>query len=385
MQVIEISKYYPPHTGGIETLAAGISGKLAEKHDVVVLTSNIPKSKYLETSKNHQLNIYRNRCWMKLFNTTFTPKMFLDLLMLDYDVVHIHLPDPFGNVMLILAQMIKKRPVVVTYHADIVRGKWYHKLFMKLYKPFLEKLLRDAFTIIPTTMKYAKTSPFFKEEYIAKSVCIPNFVDIEQYKPKEVELNHRKKILFVGRLVPYKGLATLIRALPYINASVDLDIVGSGPLQKDLESLAKEYSTNTITLTNGTASETTYFIDTKHSITFWGKVDDLSEFYNRCNMIVLPSVSRQEAFGIVLLEAMACGKPCVASDIGGVSEVVGEYGRIVEPYDVKGLTEAIQEVLDSEWNPEKIRERVVDMFSLDHVAKSYEGVLYHASRMGNSK
>lgn len=363
MRVLEISKFYPPHRGGIEAVAGGVSEKLAEMgHNVIVCTSDVPKKSF--SGFHEELDnpsIHRSSCWLTVFNTPFCPGMLNTMLREDYDVVNIHLPDPFGNMLLNLAQWFRMKPVVVTYHADIVKSRWYHRLFMALYRHSLDSLLGYCATITATTRMYAESSDVLAT-YLGKVTVIPNFVDIEKYKPGNSKREHHDglRVLFVGRFVPYKGLKTLIDAVKGLD--VEVHLVGNGPMYDELKK---------------------YALDNHVELTFHINAQDLREEYEWCDVLVLPSVTRQEAFGITLIEAMACGKPVIGSNIGGVPEVVGHCGCVFEAGNAESLRKCLKSFNPSEWDPVKIREYAIERFSLDKVAKQYEEVIKCACRMGD--
>ena len=135
MRVAQVTKYFYPHKGGIESNALGISEGLVDLgHEVLVLTSNIPKGEELEELSG--ICVLRSNCFFTAFNDPFTPGLFKNLLKEDYDIIHVHLPDPFNSVYALLASAIRKKPLFVTYHADIIKNRWYHFPF-KLAAPFV--------------------------------------------------------------------------------------------------------------------------------------------------------------------------------------------------------------------------------------------------------
>jgi len=174
-------------------------------------------------------------------------------------------------------------------------------------------------------------------------------------------------VLFVGRLIYYKGAEHLIRAMKDVDGK--LLIVGEGPLEGQLRSLAAE-------------------LGIEDKVAFLGRIQDreMAAYYHSCDVFVLPSIARSEAFGIVQLEAMACGKPVINTDLPtGVPKVSrnGETGITVPPADPAALTEAINNLLeDSDLRQEygsNARRRVEERFSikrmLDDVYRVYEKVL----------
>jgi len=180
---------------------------------------------------------------------------------------------------------------------------------------------------------------------------------------KNLNLKNKNVLLFVGRLVKYKGVEYLINAFKEIekeknkNNGVVLLIIGDGPLKRDLENLACN----------------------DENIKFLGKVENLSPYYALCDIFVLPSITRQEAFGIVLVEAMSFAKPCITTNIeSGMKYVVG-YGKagiLVKEKSVEDLKNAIESlIVDENLRKEigkKARKRVLEKFSDKIVLEKFE-------------
>ena len=198
---------------------------------------------------------------------------------------------------------------------------------------------------------------------------IPNAVDVNRFNPDidgkiirdKYALDDEPLALFVGRLVPHKGIGILIRSLTYTQRG-KLLIVGDGPYKNWLVNLVKK-------------------LDLNDRVIFVGPVDDywLPSYYSATDVVILPSTSRLEAFGIVGLEGMATAKPLILRDIPGVRDVISEKeGYIVEPLDPNAIAEALEKI----WNaPEMAREmglrgrnRVEQLFSWEKVSKDIESV-----------
>jgi len=367
MKLCMVSKYFYPHEGGIETNVHDIAKQLSEEGETVqVVCSNSPKSKKYE--KKDGFEIYRSRPFFTLFNTPFFPGCFIDLMRNDYDLIHIHLPDPFGSFFTYIAAKLRRKPIVATYHADIYREGWFYKPFWAMYNIFLKLFLRSCRNINVTSLMYASGSPYLRD-FQDKLVQIPSWVDLRKFNPtvngseirKKHKIGDRKVILFTGRLVPYKGLRYLIEAFPLIKKEISdavLVVVGEGPLEEDLKSLAKG----------------------DNDIIFAGRVTDseLPKYYAMCDVFVLPSVTRQEAYGLVMVEVMACGKPLISTNFSGMPFVVGESGFVVPPRDPKALSEAILRVLKDDALRERLGRisvrRSKEIFSRDVVLKKLEEV-----------
>jgi len=196
--------------------------------------------------------------------------------------------------------------------------------------------VKKAKRVIASTASYAKTSKLLWNRRVD---IVPMAVDTSIFRPVDpsplraalmeegVIREGEKIVLFVGRLVPHKGLEELITCAKYVDAR--FLICGGGPLKKKLESEIKDQGLDNIRL--------------------MGPVEDelLPSYYSLCDVFVLPSHSRLEAFGIVLLEAMACGKPIIASDIPGSREIVevGVNGLLAEPLNPEDLASKISSLL----------------------------------------
>jgi glycosyltransferase involved in cell wall biosynthesis len=236
--------------------------------------------------------------------------------------------------------------------------------------------LKHASSVLATSPSYAKGSPILRKfEFGGKLEIVPNFVDPRKFSPKNKEKigkkysfpggKKRRIILFLGRLIPYKGVKYLLRAFPQVKKEIKnslLIIAGRGPLK---ESLLRE----------SRGMEGTLFIEPQD--------DELPPLYAISDVFVLPSVTRQEAFGITLLEAMSSGKPCISTNISGMPSVIGDAGILVPPEDNQALSEAIIKILTdgklAKRLGKKARERVVKNFTgkkaVDKLMEVYEKCL----------
>ncbi len=240
------------------------------------------------------------------------------------DVVHVHSPYPLGELSAWLLQ--RNTPLVITHHADVLR----QKTALKLYAPLLRRVLAAADRIIATSPQYIDSSPWLRPVR-EKCTVIPLGVDVDLYRPASPPFDGPPTLLFVGKLRHYKGLDTLIRALPDL-PELRLDVVGDGPMRAPWEAFVNELAL-------------------ENRIHFYGEVEDaeLPAAYHRAHICVLPSTSRAEAFGTVLLEAMASGLPCVTTEVGtGTSWVVqhGVTGLVVAHGDADKLVAALRQLLE---------------------------------------
>jgi rhamnosyl/mannosyltransferase len=227
--------------------------------------------------------------------------------------------------------------LILSYHSDVVRQAG----LMRLYRPLLERLLRRASRIVVATPNHLEYSPWLGP-YRRKCEVIPFGIDHSRLKltvegqRRVAELRNSAGglpiLLNIGRLVEYKGQRFLIEAAQELRAAVW--IVGVGPLDKMLRALACQ-------------------LGVANRVRFWGAVgdDQLPALLTACDVFVLPSITPNEAFGLVQVEAMACGKPVISCSLrSGVPWVnqAGQTGLIVPPADAKALASACRQLLQDE-------------------------------------
>ena len=242
-----------------------------------------------------------------------------------------HLPNPLAGLSFLLAG--RRCPLVVTYHADIVRQRY----LLKPYLALLHRVLRRADRIVvatPNHIKYSRILP----RYAGKCTVIPFGIDLSRFRltaeiARAVDAIRRAhpgpRVLFIGRLVYYKGVEYLIRAMGRVGAR--LFVIGSGPLEGKLKALA------------GSGN-----LEGKIAFLGWVPEREKLAHLHACDLLVLPSVEPAEAFGMTQIEAMACSKPVVSTDLpSGVACVNrhGVTGLVVPPRDPAALAGAINRLL----------------------------------------
>ena len=247
----------------------------------------------------------------------------------EYDLIHIHHPDPMAALALWLSGY--KGPVVLHWHSDILS----QKALLALYRPLQHWLIRRADRVLGTTPVYVRESPYLqgaqdKVGYVPSGI---NPVIFEENAVSEYRNRYRGKkiVVSLGRLVPYKGYSSLIQAAALLGGDYQVLIGGMGPLRDDLQAQIDSLGLNGhVKLLGYVANE------------------DIPTLYGACDVFVLASVMKTEAFGIVQIEAMSCGKPVVATRIPGSGTAwVNEHGVSglnVEPGDPAALARAIREI-----------------------------------------
>jgi len=328
MNILYVYKDYYPVLGGIENHIKMLAEGLMQRgYEVQVLVTNTTPKTAIEEING--VPVIKAACPLRISGAPISLAFYAWLRRLKPDIAHLHFPNPPGELgQLFLGQ---SRKFVLTYHSDIVRQKY----LLRLYRPFLWRVLSQADRIIATSANYIRSSPCLSR-FASKCTVIPLGIDL---KPFEDVDNDRVQairqrygsplLLFVGKLRYYKGLEYLLEAMRGIEAR--LLAIGTGPMEGEWRVLAEELG-----------------LDGK--VAFPGEVsdEDLPLYYHACDLFVLPASERSEAFGVVQIEAMACGKPVVCTELGTGTSYVNlheETGLVVPPRDSAALAQAINQLL----------------------------------------
>lgn len=378
-RVLQVGKFYPPYMGGIETHLQTLCVELRDDVDLEVVVANVHRASQEEHVDG--IPVARLGSAFSLAAAPVCPGLGERLRTTPADIVHVHLPNP-AAVLTYLAGSHKGR-LIVSYHSDVVR----QKIMERLFRPFLVRFLRRADAIIVATPNHIDSSPVLREHrdrctVIPYGIRLPEAGSADAGAVRAIrEKFGPRMVLAVGRLVYYKGFDYLIRAMKQVS-DAHLVIIGDGPLRAELGREAE---------TQGVADR----------VTFLGRVEDLDPYYEAADLFVLPSVARSEAFGIVQLEAMACGTPVVNTSLDtGVPYVSldGVSGLTVKPRDVGALSGAINRLLDdgtlrdrlgegarvrahSEFSKEVMGRRTLDLYA-SVLSRAAEGLRAGIQRAG---
>ncbi len=337
MRVLHLGKYFYPERGGIEnyTLALAKEAKKAG-NEVFVIVSNTTRRFIHE--KIMGIEVFRLPRIFHFLRLPVTVSPISLVRKIKPDIIHLHVPNPWFELNLFLYYIFSKNlKIIVTYHSDVVWYTQFHFLGECMRRLYLIPLLKFSKKIVATSKNYAEYSPVLK--WVKdKIVIIPLGVDEKIFRPRKVKKIKKHVLLFVGRLVPYKGVEHLLKAAKILSEKrrdFILLIVGNGKLKRKLEKITKKLSIERFVKFVGGVSE-----------------EDVIKYYNLCDIFILPSVHRSEAFGISQLEAMACGKPVISTNIkGSAVPWVNQHmrtGIVVEPKNPKALSDAILLLLRSE-------------------------------------
>lgn len=371
MKILQLSKFYPPIFGGIEQVAFDITEGMKTKDiNVDVLSVNDIKKTVVNISDSE--TVVRSAMLLTLLSTPISISYILmwKKMRNNYDVIHVHLPNPLAVIALILFPT--KKPIVLHWHSDIVK----QKMALKFFRPLQNILLKKASKIIVTSEIYGQTSHQLKDVR-DKIVTVPIGIEPKRLPDNKklldklrVKYKNKKIVFALGRLVYYKGFSTLIEAAEFLDEDVILLIGGQGELFSALSKSIIEKKLEEKVVLLGSI-----------------KYDDLSAYYQICDVFCLPSIHKSEAFGVVQLEAMSYGKPVVSTNIknSGVPWVNknGVSGLVVEPNDPQGLANAINSVLvQPEYFALHALERYLNLFTRDKMISNLVNV-YSDTKKGD--
>jgi rhamnosyl/mannosyltransferase len=368
MRVLQLGKFYDPYIGGMESTLKEICESLADQVEFQVLVAN---TRFRTEHEVRKVPVTRVASMGKLFSCSMAPTYPLWARKFDADVIHVHVPNPLAELSALMAD-----PDTPMFHSDVVR----QRNLLKLYGPFLDAFYRRANCIAVPTPRHIEISRFVSK-HRDKCRIVPHGIQVARF---ELDETGRKKVnelrdglpsvLCVGRLVSYKGVEFLIRALEGIKAR--LWIVGTGPLEDSLKNLARE---------KGLAGR----------VEFLGKVSeqDLVAHYHACDVFALPSITNAEMLGLVQVEAMACRKPVISTDLPTGVPWINQHGKtglVVTPGNTVELANAMQLLLSNARRREEMgeagRARVDQHFTTAKMAEAmlqvYQEVLSEPCRAG---
>lgn len=325
MKVLQIYKtYFPDTLGGVEQVIKTIHRETA-RYGVEQRLLTV-SAKPCENAVDG-LPTLRFKTSFEMASCPFSYQFFKSFkhIAKGFDLLHFHYPWPFADFSYLLNQV--NTPALVTFHADALK----HRCLKKIYAPFQKKFLQKLNCIVPTSLTLMQSSPDLRD-FHAKCTVIPIGIDESFYPapPSPSSATWQQQlgegfVLFVGVLRHYKGLHTLIDAAKKTSATIV--IAGSGPLEQELKNQA------------GAAKLS--------NIHFVGRVSEADKqiLYTLCGMVVLPSNSRAEAFGISLVEGLIYKKPLISTRLGTGTSYVNQHektGLVIDPENPAALAHAIE-------------------------------------------
>ena len=373
MRILQIGKWYPPQRGGMETVLAELSRGLVRRghavHTLVAAASTSAQSSEMDGVVLRRLASLGSLRSMPIL-PSLLPSLREELRHFDPDLVHMHLPNPAPGLAWLWLR--ERRPLVLSYHSDIVR----QRALRRLWAPAEQRLLARAHAILVSSEALARDSQVLNA-HLARVHAIPfgidalPFASLSMDEVAECRRQHGRYVLFVGRLVYYKALEILLEALR--GTEIRLLVVGEGPMRRRWERDAKR----------GLAGQ----------VDFLGECGQarLRLLLRASLALVLPSAAASETFGLVQLEAMAASRPVVAARAsGGVESVTldGETGLLVPARDAAALREALLALWSNQAYADGLgqagRQRLDRCFSLAQMLDRTEAIYRRVLETGRS-
>ena len=356
MRILHISKYYFPYIGGVENICKYLVEGMPQ-HKTAVVCFNEGRDNQIDVVNG--VTVYRVGTWINISRQALSLAYFpiLRRVIKEFkpDVIHFHWANPFPAAVL-LAVIPKHVKLIIHWHMDIIKQK-------KIYpfiKPFESGLLKRADLVAVTSPQYREGSKPL-QPYKNKVRVVPNAIDVSNFvlkdgdedhiKKLKAKYNNRKIVFFIGRHIQYKGLQYLIEAEKYVKEDCVIVIAGNGPLTDELKAQCH--------------SERVYFVGRLSN-------EELRWYHYAASVFAFSSITKNEAFGVALAEAMYCKTPAVTFTIPGSGvnwvNLNGVTGLEVPNGDSKAFAEAIEKLLSDEGLAEKYAKaghlRIIENFTI---------------------
>jgi len=370
MKVAHLVSTFPPYRGGMGNAAAQFAWLYSLRHEVRVFT---PRYGEMIPSEFPTFRVEWLTSPIKYGNAAGLPQLLWRLR--PFDIIHLHYPFYGAHLPTFLACHLWRCKLVLHYHMDSISSGFKGYVFAFNRRFVFPLLANRADVIIGASLDFlahSQISPYFSANP-EKFREIPYWVDSDKFYPRENVGTGNVIVLFVGGLDQahyFKGFENLLRSMKTVimkcSRPINLHVVGSGDLLAHYKRLAADL---------GIADR----------VEFLGKVDDegLVRAYQNSNFLVLPSINQGEAFGLVLLEAMATEKPVIASNLPGVRSVFtdGLEGLIVNAGDNDDLVAKILQLAENEelrfQMGRRARELVKKKYQASKVEQELESICQH--------
>lgn len=332
MKIVMVGQF-PPHFGGVGVHIHTLSKKLVEcGNEVYVITyphKDIKDIDGIHVIGTKGINIPGVRGLMFKKNARKALEQLLEKV--DIDIIHGHYIFPAGAAAVEVGKKHNIKTYVTAHGSDMFELYKSHPLM----RSRIRNVLNDADGIFAV-------SNALRDEIIEtgvvgianKTKLSWNSVDITKFSTnendsfkKEYNLEDKPVVLFVGNLIKRKNVDSLLEAKKIADSDYYLIIVGDGPLFKKLKKKVED--------------------ENIPDVIFAGSRRDVENIIPGCDVLVLPSFS--ESFGLVLIEALACGKPVIGSNVGGISEIITkDVGLLVNPNNVNSISKAIDNIVNDD-------------------------------------
>lgn len=359
MRALQLGKFYPVH-GGVEKVMELLRDNLPLRGvSTDMLCCHYDANPYQVIRHSDGGQTYICHTWFRKFGTTFAPQLLSKLreIQADYDLIHVHHPDPMSAWA--LRHSGYRGHVLLHWHSDVL----VHPTLYRLFQPIEGWMLNRADRVIGTTPVYVEESPQIARGLRDRSkltylpIGVP-YIEADPRLVEEIRQKYQGKriLLTIGRLVPYKGMEYLVEMAQHLPDDYIVLIAGSGPLKAELQAQIERGQ-----------------LQDKVELLGFVPNEAKAAYLEACHLFMLSSVTKNEAFAIVQVEAMSHSKPVVSTQIpeSGVAWVNADRvsGRTVPVRDAEALAEAVCEICQSEGvyrtYAEAARQRYEELFTID--------------------
>ncbi len=384
MKILIVLTYYRPHISGLTIYAERLAEAfVARGHQATILTSqfdrNLPKNETI-----NGVDIVRVPVLFRISKGVIMPAFgyMATKLVLEHDVIQLHLPQ-FDAAGVALRGRLFRKPTIITYHCDLKMPKGFLPQIANQSVLFMNELAAFfAHKIVTYTRDYAENSSYLRRYLKKLSVILPpvilpqpNAEMIEKFQIKNNPKNSKPVIGMAARFATEKGVEVLLNALPdVLNEFPNAQVQFAGPFDNIIgeEQYFKRLEPKIEAFIN---SGNWRFVGVLNP-------EEMAAFYPNLDVLVLPSLNSTEAFGLVQIEAMVNGVPCVASNLPGVRQPVKMHamGEIIEIGNSKALATALIKILK---NPQKYindPQKILNQYQPDLVAEEYEKIFAQISK-----
>ncbi len=372
MKIAEVVAVFPPRPGGTGYVCYHNARELARRgHDVTVFTLDHPGSAPRDGTEGFR--VVPLRPVLRLGGGGMVPQLCAQLRR--FDAVHLHYPFFGGAEYVLLASLVAKKRYLLTYHQDVQTDSFLRRAIIGTYERlFLKAVLRRADRVGMLSAEHLRSSKASELVDWGRVVELPNGVDTGVFAPRERDadlvarygLQDKTVVLFVGHLLRFKGLHVLLEALAMLgDRNVVLVVVGTGALEQEYRDLAAR---------KGLADRVIF-------AGYQSQDRELPRYYDTCDMLVLPSVGDPESFGMVVIEAMASGKPAIVSSLRGPAQLIdeGKDGFVAPVGDAEGLKEKIAHLVREKDLRRDMgaaaRRKVIERYSWERIGDRLESIL----------
>ncbi len=350
--------YFPDNQGGLEEAIRQI-GKYSIRNGFKVRVVYVSENPQHITLDGIECISYKKSWGVSTMPVSNDLRKDFKRLIDETDIIQLHYPYPYTELLALFCKT--RKPIIITFHGEIVNRDW----LLKLYGPFQKRIFRKASVVVPTSENLTKTTPIL-QLFEEKCKAINLWIDTNRFERLgDVSEEFKAEVhtfgdyaLFVGVLRWYKGLDYLLDAAKKVKGNII--VVGKGPEMKHLTNRIRNEKIDNIRLLGYKPDE------------------EVAYLFKKCSFFVLPSQTRGECFGQVLLEASYYHKPMISTELGTGTSIANkhEYTGFVVP---NRNSEALADRMNQLFNDKELRKKMGDNayeYYSSHFTEEIQGEKY---------